>query len=159
MDTSVPSLPETLAAVDTLYRSGISDEVVGRVMREWLSKNPAQPDTRRVLAPPTELAPAPDSVNLSVRPTASATFTGSATKKVGTVEKDIVPIKVRYPDGSATNISVSRSLFVQLSASCGSDKAAREKARALALTAPADAKNRSGWVSAELSKYLVAAAK
>lgn len=156
MISIVPSLPETLAAVEVLSRSGVSDEAVGRAVREWLSKSPKHqainPFDVPLPASSSPVAPA------FPEPPPIAVMTPVLGPISRAVVKDTVMIKVRYPDGSVTNISLKGSLFVLLIARFGSDKAARDAARSVALAAPSSAKNRSGWVAGELSKQLASAA-
>jgi hypothetical protein len=155
MPMSSPSVPEALAAVGILARIGVSDEALGRAVREWLAK--AQD------AEPTSSHPTLGSGALSAsRPvqaprtpidegTAAASASSSLTVASSRgIETGVVPLKVRFGGGSATNITIPTTLLVQLATKLGSEAAARAAARDCAKKAPLDAKNRSAWVVAAL---------
>ena len=78
------------------------------------------------------------------------TLLGPSSTAVHVSSRDVVPIKVRFSDGSSTNISVPKALLQTVAGSLGSENAARSRARELAKMAP-PTNNRSGWVQDQLA--------
>lgn len=141
MTAVVPTLPETLAAVDVLVRAGVSDESVGRAVREWLAQHRQELGSPppNVPGPPLEVpAPAPQ-VTPAAQPSRKFEF-----------------VKVRLSDETVTNIAIPLALFQRVVLQAGGEKAARSIARELAKEAPATSENRSSWVAQRLAQRLPA---
>jgi hypothetical protein len=66
--------------------------------------------------------------------------------------KPPVPLKVRFSDGTATNIILAAAILDAVAKKSGGDDAARKLARKFAKEAPADTPNRSKWVTEALTK-------
>ena len=67
--------------------------------------------------------------------------------------RELVPLKIRLPDGQATNITVPRALLDAAAQALGGERQARQKARDLAVCAPGT-NNRSGWVQDQLARLV-----
>lgn len=172
MITGTPTVPETLAAVAVLTRAGISDEAIGRAVREWLGRQVLSPNLlateesgfggrnppggHNPSTPAGLGAASPDSRAYSPISHAEARVEVREPEQQGsnTVNKGSIPLKVRFADGTATNILLPESLLVKVALRFGGDLAARKLARELAKSAPATVKNRSAWVAEALGQKL-----
>lgn len=129
MDSQLLSSP-TLSAVRVLANAGVSDRVLGSVVRELLGS-------------PGVVAPVPGFAASAVAP---VPVPPAATAPAPPALPEMVPVKLRFPNGKATNIAVPSSIFAAARKKMGSDVAARKWLRELALAAPASVGNRSKWV-------------
>lgn len=157
--------------VDTLQSmmaAGLSDELLGRAVRELLHKGTATATSTSGAASQQSAAAAPPEALASRVAHTGPNATAPATAWTGRAgpaaqqrrsepvagapssppRNDLVPLKVRFPDGSATNIVVPREMLDKLAAVEGSVELARQRLRLLAQSAPADTSNRSRWVQA-----------
>jgi hypothetical protein len=145
MSSVVPTLPETLAAVEVLVRAGVSDESVGRAVREWLMhpRSPSSPVT-----------PASTQSGEGAHPVASLVPPSLPEPVPEAPARKFEFVKVRFSEGAATNIAIPTALFLLLVERWGGEKEARGVARALAKEAPLDVDNRSAWVTQRLTAGL-----
>jgi hypothetical protein len=158
---SLPVSPVTLEAVRILADAGVSDQVLGSVVREILNRHggsPAVPTTESLGAAPGFGSPAAvadsQQAEAPAEPSpgqASLPAVAPAPTKPGSSP---VPIKVRFPDGHATNLTIPADLLAAAEAKMGGDKEARKWVRELALQTPDHVSNRSRWVQEQVAKAL-----
>lgn len=154
MKTNVPISGETLAAIQTLVRAGVSDVAIGRAMRDLLLA--ADGDRLSPLSGTswTEQRP-PGNISATAEPTlhteASPGHAGAASSPS---LAGMVPLKVRFATGKASNVSIPAKLLHLVGVKLGSDETARQRIRDMAKEIPEDASNRSGIIQAALNALL-----
>lgn len=152
--TNVPISGETLAAIQTLVRAGVSDVAIGRAMRDLLLAADGDRLSPVSGASLTEHRP-PSGSSATAEPALhpeAASGTSSAAE--GPSLAGMVPLKVRFATGKASNVSIPAKLLHLVGVKLGSDEAARQRIRDLAKEIAEDASNRSGLIQAALNALL-----
>lgn len=145
----------TLEAMRILASAGVSDKVLGSVVREILN---VQRDNE------TAAAPGHNADNLIERPTEQMpsamtagvqdiVMQGSVAPAMPST-RELIPIKLRLPNGQPTNITVPASLLAAAVTKMGSDREARTWIRSIACKMPEDKSNRSRWVQEQMTQAL-----
>ncbi len=120
-------MPSAVGLLTAMANAGVSDEVLGRTVRELLGQ-------AEQWATPVVAAEAP-------------------VERLPPRRRALATVKFKLGSGE-TSVSVSKSLLHTLAQRTGSIKEARNEIRDLARRAPVSAVNRSGWVQDRLAKRL-----
>lgn len=155
MATTAPTIVETLKAVLTLADAGVSDEALGKAVREWLraQRTEAGAESPKVTIPgqgPTDSARAPQ-VPTSTLPLSASTTPHLPSPPAG----ESVLIKVQVDGKQPTTVKIPGGLwrsFVALP-SLGSESSARAKIREIAKKAPPE-ESLTIWMKLQLSQLL-----
>lgn len=167
MSTPMPLSADTLVAMRTLIQAGLSDEAVGRALRELLCPRPLSSATAMYGAntpasawptvsasPEPRERPVPDDHpgESEFRPDSDST-TLSSTKAAPVTGNEV--LKVRLSNGKPSNVTIPGQLLIDVAAVLGSVNAAREKVRQLAKQVPETAETRSGWIQLQLTQLIL----
>lgn len=145
-------MQETLQAVRVLALAGISDEALGKAIREYVCNAGLTAEQQRpsgAMSPALDPAPTAHVTHAPERPLAASSVVGRPAPE----KEELVPIKVQLSNGTPTNIVVPRVLLERVARLKGSEAEARKVARELVKSTPPGEK-RSGWVVAELTKLV-----
>lgn len=156
MNTIVPISADALDAMRTLVVAGVSDEAIGRALRELLIGGDLERQALRRVPGWSESAAfgaRPATGVPTVIPEDIPTQSGPAT---GSPLAGMVPLKVRFATGKPSNVSIPAHLLHQVSLTLGSEEAARQQVRDLAKEIAEGASNRSGLIQAALAKLVSA---
>jgi hypothetical protein len=121
----------------TLVQAGVSDETLGRALRDLLMA-PSSMETTEMATLTGPAEQTPESGALLAEPAAPG----------------LVPLKVRFANGKASNVSIPAQLLQQVARKLGGETEARQRVRDLARDIPADVPNRSGRIQAALTELL-----
>lgn len=154
MNTNVPISGETLAAIQTLVRAGVSDVAIGRAVRDLLLAADGDRFSPMSGSNWAEHRP-PGGSSATAEPTLHPEGPPSSSSAAETPSlAGMVPLKVRFATGKASNVSIPAKLLHLVGVKLGSDEAARQRIRDLAKEIAEDASNRSGLIQAALNAFL-----
>lgn len=134
---------------------GLSDELLGRAVRELLSAETKRASTPLRAAHQQEPRASTDvSTPRYSAPSPTPPSPPLSGKSSEASEDDLVPLKVRFPSGGATNVVVPRLQLTQLAKTLGADEeAARRWVREKVQAAPPGISNRSRWVQQQIAEF------
>jgi hypothetical protein len=155
MRANVPISADTIAAMRTLVQAGVSDEAIGRAMRDLLMAGEsdtltATPATRLEEEVPPSGPATGTPVSVSEAPATYAQPTAPLPPPAPVIA-GTVALKVRFQDGKSSNVTIPAQLLHDVGLRIGGEEAARQKVRDLARAVPDTVANRSGWIQSELS--------
>lgn len=154
MNTNVPISREALAAMRTLVEAGVSDEAIGRALRELLLGADGDRLAQRRVATWTESA-APGGIDATGTPAVHSDAELATVPSIGSPPlAGMVPLKVRFATGKPSNVSIPAQLLQRVAIKLGSEDAARQRVRDCAKTIAENASNRSGLIQAALTEWV-----
>jgi hypothetical protein len=151
MQQNVPISIDALAAMRTLVQAGVSDEAIGRALRDLLLASSEDVLVTMSSSPRAEQQP-PDGPAIgtpTLHPETPAA--PSVAAPAAPVLAGAVPLKVRFADGKTSNVTIPAQLLYRVAKKLGGDDAARRRVRDLALDVPENTSNRSGWIQSALN--------
>lgn len=154
----IPSLQtEALEAIQTLIGVGVSDEAIGRTMRDLLGPLNISQVPKSLIAKKIQAFDEADKSALTDNSRNELKDKQSRAQAViqqqdvlKPTKRESVILKVRLGDGSASNITISKQAFARAAALLGSDENVKKRARELAKLVPKGVSNRSKWVQENL---------
>lgn len=156
MATTAPTILETLKAVLTLADAGVSDEALGKAVREWLRAQRAETaveGAKAALLEERSRGTGTDPQTPQNSPTASVTEALQASPSPASTES--VLIKVQVDGKQPTTVKIPGGLWKSFVAipSLGTESAARARVREIAKKAP-PAESLTVWMKQQLSELL-----
>jgi len=156
MTTAQAINTDTLEAIRTLVKVGISDEAIGRTMRDLLTLTPTPLSAEKRVE--STRTPSDSKQDLSSDSTPPESGIQKQTHRLMTKsklafdpsEKGCFSFKVRFEDGSVSNVTIAKQVIHAGGQVLGDEEAARKKVRTLAKQAPLTAPNKSKWIQEKL---------